>query len=155
MVEAGGYEAARSTTEKRITEIVELVFNGLKHEAADIVRRKRLLEILTQIDDDEVLMLDAYGQTYESHRPDAWKNVDRPNSAHLQSTVSAIDQEALYELGRERLLRLGLLKRRFGSVKKGEYPEFDAKAGGFKGRVEISYLGRMLLREMGLSTASD
>ena len=29
-------------------------------------------------------------------------------------------------------------------------PPFDAKAGGFKSRIEISYLGRMLLREAGI-----
>jgi hypothetical protein len=61
----------------------------------------------------------------------------------------------LYKAGEDHLLRLGLLQRNYGNVKKGEYPEFDQNTGSFKGRAEISYLGRMLLREMGVKVPFD
>ena len=35
-------------------------------------------------------------------------------------------------------------------MKRGEYPPFDPQLGGFKSKIEISYLGRMLLGEAGI-----
>ncbi len=55
-----------------------------------------------------------------------------------------------YKLGEQNLLKLGLLQRKYDNVKRGEYPPFDAQAGGFKSRIDISYLGRMLLKEAGI-----
>ena len=76
--------------------------------------------------------------------------MNRPEPAHLGSSQTQLDKAQLYEAGKSRLLRLGLLQRNYGHVKRGEYPPFDARSGGFKSRIEISYLGRMLLREAGI-----
>lgn len=81
--------------------------------------------------------------------------MNRPEPTFMGSSTEAIDREALFELGKNRLLRLGLLKSKFSSVKKGQLPEFDPKTGGFEGRVEISYLGRMLLRSAGTPASID
>jgi hypothetical protein len=151
LVERGGYQAIQATSDKRITEIANVVANGLSSDEADIVRRKRLLGLLGQLDDDEVAILTAYGRTYGvGGGSGAWDSINRPPPAHMQGGQELIEQNKLYDLGRERLLALNLVERRYGNVKKGEYPEFDPKAGTFKGSIEISYLGRMLLREMGI-----
>ena len=148
LIEAGGYQAIRATSQRRIAEIAEVVANGLKSEESDIIRRKRLLTLLGEIDDDEAAILAAYGQSYGTGNRAGWDNIDRPDPPHLGSGKELIDQNQLYDLGKDHLIRLNLLKRRYGNVKKGEYPEFDHKTGTFKGSIEISYLGRMLLREM-------
>ena len=150
LVETGGYLAARSTTTDRISKIAEIVFCGLCAEEANIIRRKRLLALFGEIDDDEFLLLNAYGQSQGLGRTDAWDAIDRPAPAHLGSSREQIDKTGLYELGQQNLLRLGLLERKYDNMKKGEYPPFDPKSGGFKSRVQISYLGRMLLREAGI-----
>lgn len=151
LVERGGYQAIRATSAKRITEIANVVANGLSSDEADIVRRKRLLSLLGELDNDEIAVLTAYGRTYGvGGGSDAWDGINRPTPAHMQGGRELIEQNKLYDLGRERLLRLNLLERRYTNVKKGEYPEFDSKAGTFKGNIQISYLGRMLLREMGV-----
>ena len=155
LIETGGYQAARATTRERISTIAEVVFNGIKRESAETIRRKRLLDIFGQIDDDEAMLLNAYGQSYGASNSNVWDTINRPPPAHLGSPKQDVDQEKLFELGRERLLRLGLLERKFGLVKKGEYPEFDARTGGFKGHIQISYLGRMLLRDMGAPSPFD
>ncbi|MCY4613177.1 MAG: hypothetical protein OXB94_06115 [Nitrospira sp.] len=101
-------------------------------------------------DDDELLLLNAYGQSYGAPRSNAWDAIGRPPSAHFGSSTEDIDNAKLYEFGEQNLLRLGLLQPKFDNMKKGEYPPFGARSGGFKSRTEISYLGRMLLREVGI-----
>ncbi|KCZ99699.1 hypothetical protein HPO_04910 [Hyphomonas polymorpha PS728] len=155
LFERGAHQAVRATTDERIAQIVEIVFNGMSRDDADIVRRKRLAGLLDQLDNDEIGILNAYGQSYGSGKSDPWTEIPRPAPVNMKSTTSEIDDDALFNLGKENLLRLGLLRRNFGTVKKGEYPPFDANSGGFKSRMEISYLGRLLLREIGLPSPID
>ena len=150
LVESGGYLAARATTSERISRIAEIVFRGLEADEANAIRRKRLLALFGDVDDDEFLLLNAHGQSYGGNGSDAWDAVDRPEPAHLESSRGQLDNAKLYDAGREHLLRLGLLQHKFDHVKRGEYPPFDPQSGGFKSRIEISYLGRMLLREAGI-----
>lgn len=147
LIETGGYQSVRATSQDRIEQIAEVVANGLTADDADIVRRKRLLALLGEIDDDEVAILAAYGQSYASMNPQAWESIDRPSPPHLQAGREVIEASKLYDLGVNRLLRLDLLERRL-NLKKGQIPEFDNKTGMPKGPVQISYLGRMLLRSM-------
>lgn len=155
LFERGAYQAVRATNDKRIEMIVEIVSRGMSSDEVDIVRRKRLATLLDQLDDDEVSILNAYGQSYGSTDGDPWRDINRPAPPHMQSDVNELDADELFRLGKENLLRLGLLRRNYGSVKKGEYPPFDPKDGGFKSRLEVSYLGRLLLRELGLPSPID
>jgi len=150
LIESGGHLAARATTSERISRIAEIVFRGLESDETNIIRRKRLLGLFAEVDDDEFLLLNAYGQSYGGLDSSVWSTVDQPPPARLGSSTERLDDATLYDLGKQNLLRLGLLQRRFDNVKKGEYPPFDAREGGFKSRVEVSYLGRMLLREVGI-----
>lgn len=151
LIERGGFQAARATSPGRIDQIVEVVARGLAADDAEIIRRKRLMELLGEIDDDEAAILVAYGHSYAGGDRNAFEAISRPDPPHLGAGRAVIEQNQLYELGKDHLLRMGLLELNCGNVKKGQLPEFDARKGGFKGRVQISYLGRMLLREMGIA----
>lgn len=155
LIEEGGIQSSRATARERINQIVEAVSRGLSSDDADIVRRKRLLLILGELDDDEVSLLNAYGRSYAGADRQAFERVNRPDPPHLQSHALVIDQNQLYEAGKDHLVRLGILKKNYGNVRKGEIPEFDARKGDFKHNVEISYLGRLLLREIGMETPFD
>ena len=150
LIESGGFLAARATTSDRITKIAEIVFRGLREDEVDLIRRKRLLDLFGEIDDDEFLLLNAYGQLYGGLGSSAWDSIDRPPMATLGSSQEEIDRAKLYDLGEQNLLRLGLLRRNYDSVKTGEYPPFDVHTGEFRSRIGISYLGRMLLKEVGI-----
>lgn len=155
LIEEGGLQSARATTQERIDLIVEAVSRGLSAEDAEVIRRGRLLLLLGELDDDEVNLLNAYGRAYAGADRRAFEEINRPEPPHLQSDPSVIDQNQLYELGESRLIRLGLIKKKYGNIKKGTIPEFDSRKGDFKHRLEISYLGRMLLREVGMAAPID
>lgn len=155
LIEEGGFQAARATSTERISQIVEAVGRGLEENEADVIRRKRLLVLFGELDDDEVTLLNAYGRSYGGADQDAFDRINRPDPVHMQSPRADVDRERLYEAGREHLLRLDLLERNYGSVRKGQLPDFDARIGDFKHTVEVSYLGRMLLAEIGLKSPFD
>lgn len=155
LIEEGGYQAARALSPERIAQITEAVARGLGEDDADVIRRRRLLVILGELDDDEVALLNAYGRSYGGADRGAFERISKPERAHLQSSVGVRENDRLYKVGKEHLLRLDLLKRNYGTVKKGQLPEFDAKQGDFKHTVEISYLGRLLLKEIGMATPFD
>lgn len=156
LVVTGGNQAARALSEERLEYIAQAVANGINSADAGEIRKSRLLRLLGELDDDEVAILNAYGQSYGSGRnADAWAKINRPGFASLDSSADEIDQSKLYEAGTERLFRLGLIEQKFHFVKKGDLPEFDTRTGRFKGQFEISYLGRMLLRQIGLPTEFD
>lgn len=154
-IETGGFQAVRATSQGRIEQIAEIVFKGLQSDAAETIRRKRLLNLFGELDDDEVTILNAYGQNTGGENRDIWATINRPPPAHLGSTMEDVGREKLFDLGIDRLISLGLLRRHYRSVKKGEMPEFDSRTGTFRHHVDVSVLGRMLLTEIGLPTPFD
>ena len=78
LVESGGYLAARATSSERLSRIAEIVFRGLEADEAHVLRRKRLLGLFSEIDDDEFLLLKAYGQSYGGGASGAWDAIERP-----------------------------------------------------------------------------
>lgn len=155
LIEEGGLQSARATSPERIQLIVQAVARGVSAKDAEVIRRKRLLLILGELDNDEINLLNAYGRSYAASDQRAFEEVNRPTLPHLQSDPSAIDQYQLYELEKKHLIRLKLLKKNYGRIKKGVVPEFDPRDGDFKHRLEVSYLGRMLLREIGMAAPID
>ncbi len=155
LIEEGGFQSSRATSSERIGQIVEAVSRGLSESDSDIIRRKRLLVIFGQLDDDEVNLLNAYGRSYAGVDRQAFGRVNRPDPPHLSAPPRVFEQNQLYDAGKEHLLRLGLLEKKYNDVRKGETPEFDARKGDFKHHVQISHLGRMLLREIGMETPFD
>ena len=155
LIEEGGFQAARALSDSRIDRIVDVVVRGLSAHDVDAVRRSRLLKLLGDLDDDEVMILNAYGRSMGRHDRNAWDLIDRPDSPQLGSSVAQLDDSALYEAGNAHLLRLGLLQRQYPGLKRGALPEFDPQTGDFKFQVSVSYLGRVFLREIGLAAPVD
>lgn len=157
LIEEGGYQAARATSNERIERIVAAVQCGLAERDVDVIRRKRLLTLLGELDDDELNLLYACGRSYGGRDRSAFELVNRPDPINMQSGRDEIERNHLYNIGRAHLIRLGLLKKNYGSVKKGQLPEFDPRSGDFKHSVEVSGLGLMLLSavELGVDLEVD
>lgn len=110
-----------------------------------------------QLNDVEVLLLCAKGRTgrdsltafYERHA-----DVLNLQPATMTSSADVLDRDRLQRSYADHLLRLGLLQESYTPDAR-KPPEFD-RNGNLKGtRREISYLGRMLLWEIGQPAGID
>jgi hypothetical protein len=75
LIEEGAFQSARATTGDRIERIAELVANGLAAESAEVLTRKGLASLLRQVDDEELAILNAYGQAFGGDSGEAWSKV--------------------------------------------------------------------------------
>lgn len=155
LIEEGGYQAARATSPERIAQIVEAVSRGLEADDVDAIRRRRLLMMLGELDDDELALLEAYGAAHGFSGSNPFEKIQRPPPDVIGAPRDVLDQNQLFKAGRDHLLRLGLLKKQHPFVKKGQLPEFDTNSGDFKHSLRISSLGRILLRTVGLEDVTD
>jgi hypothetical protein len=114
-----------------------------------------VLSILSQLDDEEILILDAYADDI----PHATEKFQRltPNRPTINSDRETRERYALFEAAKNKLERLSLLaqhidmdrdaKTNFGL----EVPKFDHFTGQSKGYPYITPLGRLLLRKIGIA----
>jgi hypothetical protein len=158
LFEEGAVQSVRAVSDERRAYIASVVSEGLSGDAKDRIQAKRLLRLLAQIDDDQIIILASHlrknshdDEFFERHQA-----VLHPVSNHLGADQDEMDAAAMYELARAELVQLGLLRANFKSTKKGENPEFDSRTGMVKasGR-QITSLGRLLLRQIGVAGPDD
>lgn len=156
LFETGAEQAVRAVTDERIGHIASVVANGIRGEEKEELEAKRVLNILRELDDAQIIMLAA---KLQKNQGDFWDRhmevVSRPVVTY-GSEDADLDKAALFDAAKGQLTRLGLLSPVFRSLKKGEVPEFDTKTGRMKStRDRITPLGRMLLRHVGLANRED
>ena len=151
LMEDGFLQAARALSEERIEYIASLLKNGLTDEDLKHIAYKKLLSILGEINDIEVLILKSYFVDIMHQQEFQIKHqgvVPEP-LVHLGSPQEEVDKHAIHESYKINLARLGLLKNRFQQPRRGELPEFDEQTGMIKSRgYDITDLGRLLLRSI-------
>lgn len=153
LIEDGFIQASRALSEERKEYIASILKNSLTDEALKHIEYKRLLSILGELNDLEVLILKSYcmhrgdpkyNEFFEKH-----EKALIPPRAHSGSSREEIDKYTVYKTHKIHLSSLGLLNQRFMKPKKGELPEFDEKSGMIKASgYEITSLGRLLLRSI-------
>lgn len=149
LMEDGFIQAARALSEERIEYIASLLKNSLTDEDLEHIAYKKLLFLLGELNDFELLILKAYSMPIAKHG-EFWSkhHLNKPR-VHLGSSQEEVDKNAIYETYLTNLIRLGLLTIRFQKPKRGELPEFDEKTGMVKSRgYNITSLGRLLLRSI-------
>lgn len=136
LLEESLQQVARATSDTRREYIANLVANGLNNDDLDSIQDKHLLRILGELNDIEVIWLIAYAQEFFVEQQSEFQkrhgNVLRPIGAHMGSDQKEIDEEALQKSYKLHLEREGLLQMN----KRGTY--------------EISSLGRLLVRRIGM-----
>ena len=153
LIEDGFIQVSRALSENRKEYIASLLKNSLTDNDLKHIEYKRLLSILGELNDLEVLIL----KSKTVHRMDPkhnefWKaHEDALTSprAHMGSTLEEIDKHTIYQTHKSHLVNLGLLEAKFKKPKRGELPEFDDKTGMIKAQsYDITSLGRLLLRSI-------
>jgi len=147
-IEQGAIQASRALSEERIKYIANCVADGISKNTSDQIKEKRLLNLLKKLDDEEIIMLMSHHEKY--------RNLDvthslKPVPSYLGAGHENARLNNLFTLGYKNLENWGLLQTRYPSLKVGETPVFDKSTGGFKGGSrDITYLGRTLLKSIGL-----
>jgi hypothetical protein len=153
LIEDGFIQASRALSEERKEYIASLLKNSLTDDELKHIEYKRLLSILGELNDLEVLILKSH-TTYrgQPEHEEFWQAHDSaltPPLAHMGSTQEEIDKHTIYQTHILHLANLGLLKARFKKPKRGELPEFDDKTGMIKAQgYDVTGFGRLLLRSI-------
>ena len=151
LMEDGFLQAARALSEERIEHIASLLKNSLTDEDLERSAYKRLLFLLGEINDGEVIILKSYSM-YGTEQQEFWENHREVLTApvvYLGASQEEVDKNAIYETYKMNLTHLGLLRIRFKKPKRGEFPELDEKTGMVKASgYDITSLGRLLLRSI-------
>lgn len=154
LLEDGFIQAARALSEERIEHIAAIVASGLTDEARDHLHTKRMMQILAELNDVEVIILRGYSQ--ETRDDPEFYNTHRATISgpwpHLGSPEEEIDEAAIHGSYRQHLERLGLLRPNFKRPKRGELPDLDPKTGMMKATgYQLTRLGGLLLVMLSLA----
>ena len=157
LFEEGAFQSTRSLSEDRLKYIANLVATGITGEEKEEAESKRLLNILANITDDQVVILASY--LVKNRTQDYWeihRDILYPPVATMGSSQDEIDQSTISRLARQQLVTLGLLRPHFTRPRRGELPEFDLDTGMVKANgYELTPSGRLLLRRIGLAESDE
>lgn len=140
-------QATKAVTEDRLRYLSAVLEKGLTDEELDHLQTKRLLEILNQLNDAEILMLRSYSEPHSISRfpcPTTAMQMDAPQSPfssdqfHQSSSDDQAKERAMRQNYRSRLITLGLI----GTMGRSVVGQSDSLC--------ITQLGAMLLGEIDL-----
>lgn len=149
ILEEALWQSARALSEERRERIASVVKNGLTEKEVDLFETKKLLQILSQIDDLELILLRvlAANPNQDLEFRAKFAASVRPVPALIGASPDVLDAHAMSESMRTHLTQLGLIRPFYPIVKIGALPEFDSFRGEFRhSGHEVTLLGRLLLR---------
>lgn len=109
LIETGTEQSTKARSSERISRIATLVLKGIEQTEQEAMETHRILRLLPQIDDQELLMLLTFGGSGEQ-RQAAFSALTLPEQLQYRSTDGLRRQHQLFNLGLEHLSSLGLLK---------------------------------------------
>lgn len=138
LLEDGVIQASRALSEERKGYIASLLKNSLTDDELRHMQDKRLLELLGQINDAEVLLLQSHTRKtrYDKEFQERHKSILHPPAAHMNAAQEVIDQAAMHKQFLSHLISLELLERLNSSY-------------------QVTELGRLLLRRIDVLGAEE
>jgi hypothetical protein len=150
LFEEGARQAARAIRNERHAQIATLVASGMAGEDYERLQSKRLLLLLSEIDDAELIILTSlldrnFGDAdfYQRH-----ENILREPTAETGASPKKNDQVAVYWAAFDHLERLGLVKAQ--NIEE-EYGSMHHKRSDH----QLTHLGLMLLRRAGIAEENE
>lgn len=157
ILEEGIQQAARAFEPNRIEHIAILLKNSISDEEIQRLRDKRLLGLLSELNDIEIIILTSYihrGWNSEFHKQHS--DILSKPLLYAGSSQAEIEAAAIANEYRNHLVRLDLLKNRYKTPKRGESPDFDKETGTIKASGhEITQLGKLLLRRLDILKSNE
>ena len=159
VVEEALWQSARALSEERRHRIASLVRNALSREEVNVIESRKLLLVLSQLNDFELILLRSYaslGTAKDTEFLHAHGEALKPVPAYLRAPKEDLDKHAIRKSMDDHLKLLGLVSPIFWAVRDDEAPEFDRETGTLKPTAHvISLLGRLLLREIDFYPEDD
>ena len=151
ILEIGLYQAAKAVSTERIDYIASLLKNSLASDQIEQIGYKKLLDMLGQLNDIEILKLKACSYNESSEEFKLFLEKHRGAILSPNKIESNVDyrRHVLGKVYQNKLLELDLIRKHFKIPKKGEEPDFDPITGTLKfSKFEISAVGRLLLKSI-------
>lgn len=149
LFEASLHQAANSMSDERRNYIALLLKNSLTNEELSHAEERKLLDLLGQLNDPEIIVLKAEslgGDEFFSFR-EKHRDILVPVKATFGIDREFLVKEAFQKSYRNKLMEIGLLEPIFKRTRKGESPEFDIATGRIKATsYKVSSLGQLLLQ---------
>lgn len=157
LLEDAFIQASRATSQERLEHIANVVAIGISAEELNEAETKRMLWLLGQLNDSEIIILrsklvitrddmEADTEFREKH-----EQLLSPDTTHMGSSEAEFEEVAIRGSYRQHVQDLGLTRPRFSKPRRGELPEFDDKTGMVKSSgSDVTRLGKMLLRYLNL-----
>lgn len=157
LLEDAFLQAARATSGERLEHIANVVANGLSADESKQAETKRMVWLLGQLTDQEIVLLRGSlplaGGDYEldSEFQDLHEDLLGPDPLYNGASEEQFEVAELKSSYMQNLHELNLMRLRFKTTRRGEAPEFDEKTGMMKSSgSEPTLLGKMLLRYLDL-----
>lgn len=151
-------QASRALTDERRGYIASLLTNSITNENLAHLEEKKLLSLLGDLNDAEVLTLKFCSLSLGGKRSFSalHKELFAPLDISFGAPQQNVDRGALRDGYRNKLLELGLLEPVYKKQEAGKLPEFDDKTGRMKATAHrVTRLGKLLLRYIDQSAPSD
>lgn len=150
LLEDGLIQASRAMTDERRGYIASLLKNSITHDELGHIEKKKLLALLGDLNDAEIIMLKFHSLSSAEHRSEFAKRHDTifaPVERHFGVPQENLDRGALQDSYRSKLMEVGLLTPIYKRQEKGKVPEFDVTTGRLKAAsFRVTQLGDLLLR---------
>ncbi len=156
LLEEAVFQIARPVSQERIEQIATLLKHGLSEEDAEALRYKMLLGILGQMNDAEIIILQAFTVGHEQgHKAFYEKHEDLLTQPDIdpRSPQNEVEIAAIYSAYIMHIEALGLVDANRTDWRTSQLPSFDKKKRLFNVRnMRITPLGRLLLRAIETET---
>ena len=153
--EDGAHQAVRALSPERQEYIANLVTFGMTGEQHARLQAKRLLNLLKELDDDQIIILASYlnENMYNKDFKELHKDIISLPSINMHSSKEDVDKTVIGNLALTQLNGLGLLNEKYEVEKRPNYNIWGNKTDNVKIKAkgyEITPLGRLLLRNIGV-----
>ena len=158
LVEEGLHHAVKPYSEERIEHIVSVVANGISGKKKEEAEASRMLRLLSELEDDQVIVLASYldknihnESFYKAHA-----NVLEQKIDYIGGGIKRSDEFVMQKTAKQQLVRLELLQPIFKKLRKGEAPDLDPNTGTMKASgYKLTWLGSMFLHYLGLAEPGE
>jgi hypothetical protein len=146
LIEDGAYQAVRALTDERKQYLARAVAKGIASEDQSKLKEKRILGLLSQLDDEQLMILAAYG----SHFVSASVSKIAPPLATHGSPTEVKEKRWFFDWCVHELVRLDLLTERITTDPNTNMPRRYDFSGKPESSTAITWLGKAVLAAVDL-----